>query len=121
MTVFVMERFGHKETIHGETAGKAKYQAWLDSENGYDFPDFLKTIDSCRKNESVNRMKQRRQSSGLRLGDKVVMHTCYEASMEKYRDKVWTVESEPWDLCGSEVVLLEGYRGGFATEYLRKI
>jgi hypothetical protein len=59
--------------------------------------------------------------SGLHKGDKVVMHTCSEASMEKYKDKVWTVASEPWDLCGSEVVLLEGKSGGFATEYLRKV
>lgn len=59
--------------------------------------------------------------SGLHKDDRVVMHTCYEASLDKNKDKVWTVASEPWDLCGSEVVLLEGYRGGFATEYLRKI
>ena len=49
------------------------------------------------------------------------MYACAEASLEKYKDKVWTVRSEPWDLCGSEVVLLEGFRGGFATEYLRKV
>lgn len=67
-------------------------------------------------------MKRRKpKPSGLKPGDKVIMHTCYEASMEKYKDKVWTVDSEPWDLCGSEVVMLGGYRGGFATEYLRKV
>ncbi|MDQ0496351.1 hypothetical protein QOZ95_004541 [Paenibacillus brasilensis] len=48
-------------------------------------------------------------------------HGCYEARKEKYREKVWTVESEPWDLCGSEVVRLEGYGGGFATEYLKRV
>ncbi|MEK5089073.1 hypothetical protein MKY98_19415 [Paenibacillus sp. FSL M8-0228] len=48
------------------------------------------------------------------------MHGSYEARKEKYKDKVWTVESEPWDLCGSEVVRLEGYSGGFATEYLKR-
>ncbi|WP_145413768.1 hypothetical protein [Paenibacillus xylanexedens] len=57
----------------------------------------------------------------LQKGDKVVMHTCYEARQDKYRDKVWTVVSEPWDLCGSEVVNLEGFSGGFATEYLKKV
>lgn len=55
----------------------------------------------------------------LKIGDQVVMHTCYEARKPKYAGKVWTVKSEPWDLCGSEVVILEGYSGGFATEYLR--
>lgn len=59
--------------------------------------------------------------SGLKPGDRVVMHTCLEARNEKYAGKVWTVASEPWDLCGSEVVLLEGFRGGFATEFLRKV
>jgi hypothetical protein len=66
-------------------------------------------------------MRSKPKPSGLHVGDKVVMHTCSEASLDKYRDKVWTVRSEPWDLCGSEVVLLEGKSGGFATEYLRKV
>ncbi|QNR70337.1 hypothetical protein IAQ67_13975 [Paenibacillus peoriae] len=57
----------------------------------------------------------------LKPGERVVMHTCYEAHKEKYKDKVWTVESEPWDLCGSEVVRLEGHSGGFATEYLKRV
>lgn len=49
------------------------------------------------------------------------MHTCYEASKEKYRDKVWTVRSNPWMLCGTEVVLLQDFSGGFSTEFLRKV
>lgn len=55
----------------------------------------------------------------LKAGDKVTMVNCFEA--EKYKDKVWEVRSEPWDLCGSEVVLLKGKSGGFATEFLRKV
>jgi len=65
--------------------------------------------------------KKKIKPSGLKPGDKVVMHTCSEARLDKYKDKVWTVNSEPWDLCGSEVVLLDGFRGGFATEYLKKV
>ncbi|MEK4993224.1 hypothetical protein [Paenibacillus sp. FSL H7-0918] len=61
------------------------------------------------------------KKSGLKPEDQVMMHSCYEARKEKYKDKVWTVKSEPWDLCGSEVVLLEGFSGGFATEYLKKV
>ncbi|MEK5163157.1 hypothetical protein NYE69_12570 [Paenibacillus sp. FSL R5-0527] len=60
------------------------------------------------------------KKSGLKPGNKVIMHTCYEARKEKNAGKVWTVESEPWDVCGAEVVKLEGYSGGFATEYLKK-
>jgi hypothetical protein len=61
------------------------------------------------------------KARGLHEGDKVIMHTCCESRSEKYKDKVLTCASEPWNLCGSEVILLNcGVRGGFATEYLRK-
>ncbi len=63
----------------------------------------------------------KRKKSGLKPGDQVMMHSCYEARKEKYKDKVWTVDSESWDLCGSEVIRLEGYSGGFATEFLKKV
>lgn len=55
----------------------------------------------------------------LKTGEKVIMVNCLEA--EKYKDKIWEVRSEPWDLCGSEVVLLKGKSGGFATEFLKKV
>ena len=55
----------------------------------------------------------------LKPGDRVIMENCLEA--ERYKDKVWEVRSEPWDLCGTEVVLLKGKTGGFATEFLRKV
>lgn len=54
-------------------------------------------------------------------GDKAKMVNCAEARLEKYKDKVWEVDSEPWNLCGSEVVLLRGFRGGFATKCLMKV
>lgn len=54
--------------------------------------------------------------SGLQIGDKVVMHSCIEAVDRE--DKLWTVKSHPWTLSGKEVVLLEGFSGGFATKYL---
>lgn len=68
-------------------------------------------------------MRQRKiKLSGLHEGDKVIMHTCAESALEKYKDKVFTCTSEPWDLCGSEVIKLDGgVKGGFATEYLRKV
>lgn len=61
------------------------------------------------------------KKSGLKPGNQVIMHNCYEARKEANKDKVWTVKSEPWELCGSEVVLLEGKSGGFATEFLKKV
>lgn len=62
-----------------------------------------------------------RKPSGLKEGNKVVMHTCAESRMEKYKDKVFTCTSDPWEMCGSEVIMLDGVRGGFATEFLRKV
>ncbi|KNY24819.1 hypothetical protein [Pseudobacteroides cellulosolvens] len=57
---------------------------------------------------------------GLIVGDQVVMHTCLEA--EKYKNKIWTVRTDPWKLEGhTEVVMLEGYSGCFATEFLTKL
>ncbi len=52
----------------------------------------------------------------MTIGTKVRMVNCLEA--ERYKDKIWTTRSEPWMLCGSKVVLLEGKSGGFATEFL---
>lgn len=55
----------------------------------------------------------------LKPGDKVRMVNCYEA--EKYKDRIWEVRSEPWNCCGSEVVLLKGKAGGFDVNCLKKI
>jgi hypothetical protein len=66
-------------------------------------------------------VKRKFKASGLREGDKVIMHTCAESRSDKYKDKVFTCLSEPWDLCGSEVIMIDGSRGGFATEFLRKV
>lgn len=119
MPAFIIERFGHKETIYGETASKAKYRAWLDCESGYDFPDYLKTIDSCRKDQYASRMQLQRQKPDMMPGDTVVMHTCIEA--KAYKEQEWTVITEPQIMCGTWVVWLEGYSGCFACEYLKVI
>lgn len=61
-------------------------------------------------------------AKNLKPGDQVVMIDCYEARLDKYKDKVLTVRSEPWELGhGEEVVLLEGKSGGFATRFLKKV
>jgi hypothetical protein len=53
----------------------------------------------------------------LKPGDKVTMNNKYYVSKENY-GKVWTVRSEPWVCCGSEIVLLEGKTGGYAVDGL---
>jgi hypothetical protein len=55
----------------------------------------------------------------LKIGDLVKMVNCLEAEDNKHI--VWTVRSEPWDLCGTEVVLLEGKRRVFDTSKLKLV
>lgn len=52
----------------------------------------------------------------IKIGTKVKMINCLEA--ETHQDKIWTVRSEPWNLCGTMVVKLEGKAGGFAVDCL---
>ncbi|MCI8605146.1 MAG: hypothetical protein HFE79_13560 [Ruminiclostridium sp.] len=53
----------------------------------------------------------------MKIGDKVVMNNKYYVS-KKNKGKVWTVQSEPWECCGTLVVLLEGKSGGYAVDGL---
>lgn len=53
----------------------------------------------------------------MKIGDRVVMNDKYRVS-EINKGKVFVVSSEPWNVCGTECVLLEGYRGGYAVDGL---
>jgi len=53
----------------------------------------------------------------MKIGDRVIMNDRYHVA-DKNRGVVFTVRSEPWSLCGTEVVLLEGRSGGFAVDGL---
>lgn len=53
----------------------------------------------------------------LKVGDKVKMNSKYHVSAEN-REKVWTVRSAPWMVCGQLVVKLEGKAGGYAVDGL---
>jgi hypothetical protein len=54
----------------------------------------------------------------LKMGDKVEMHTCWEA--DYYKGKVWTCTSDEFtSLSGEQVVFLGGFRGYFATKFLK--
>lgn len=53
----------------------------------------------------------------LEIGDKVVMNNKYYVS-EENKGKVWIVRSEPWECCGTLVVLLEGRSSGYAVDGL---
>lgn len=60
-------------------------------------------------------------ASNLKPGEQVVMVNCYEARQEQNKDKMWTVKSEPFKICGTECVMLEGKAGGFATQKLKRV
>lgn len=45
------------------------------------------------------------------------MNDRYRVS-DRYRGMVFTVTSDPWPCGGAEIILLDGYRGGYATDGL---
>lgn len=56
----------------------------------------------------------------FKVGDKVVMHTCLEAT--HYRGKVWGCRTDSFIAkCGDEVVFLEGFSGYFMCSFLRSV
>jgi hypothetical protein len=61
----------------------------------------------------------------LKIGDKVVMHTCGEAEFPKYFGKVWTCKTDEYTtgegLYEQNLVFLEGFSGSFATEFLQLV
>lgn len=56
----------------------------------------------------------------IKIGDKVIMNNKYNVP-EKYKGVIFTVASEPWDLCGTQVFKLHGYAGGYASDGLTKV
>jgi len=83
MNTYAITRHNHTTTAFGKTAGKAKYNAYIESESGYEFGDWLQTIESCRLEHKFrpsdlfgdindfNYMKQRRDIDFAYIGQKV--------------------------------------------------
>jgi hypothetical protein len=83
MNTYAITRYGHTTTAFGKTAGQAKYNAYSDSESGYEFGGWLKTIESCRLQhkfrpsdlfgdiEYFNHMKQQRDIDFAYMGMRV--------------------------------------------------
>lgn len=53
----------------------------------------------------------------MKIGDMVKMNGKYAVS-DNNRDKVFVVRSRPFEICGTECVLLRGYSGRYAVEGL---
>lgn len=58
--------------------------------------------------------------NNIKIGDRVIMNNNYSVS-EKDKGKTWTVRSNPWNCCGTIVVLLEGKSGGYAIDGLNVV
>lgn len=56
----------------------------------------------------------------IKVGDKVAMNSKYYVS-DSNKGKEWVVKSEPFDLCGTKCVMLEGFSGGYALDGLTKV
>lgn len=56
----------------------------------------------------------------IRKGDKVIMNGKYYVS-EKNKDKEFIVTTEPTEVCGTLSVWLEGFRGCYAVDGLKKV
>lgn len=58
----------------------------------------------------------------FKKGDKVLMHTCYEATLEIYKDRIWTCQTDSFLSRGKQdCVFLEGFSGCFSAEFLKNI
>ena len=63
---------------------------------------------------------QENKTKTFKKGDKVVMHTCLEASIPKYNSRVWTCLTDSYlDRGKQEVVFLECFSGCFSVQFLK--
>lgn len=56
----------------------------------------------------------------LKIGDKVIMNDNYHVS-DKNKGVVFEVLSEPWRVCGTDVVRISGRSCGYAVDGLTKV
>jgi hypothetical protein len=63
---------------------------------------------------------QENKTETFKKGDKLVIHTCGEASF--YKGKIWTCQTDSFlDRGKQEVVFLKDFSGYFSTQYLTKV
>ena len=74
---------------------------------------------------TTQKLIDKNRTDTLIKGDKVVMHTCIEATLPNYKDKIWVCETDSYlnkstyeDI---ELVFLKGFSGCFATKFLTLI
>ncbi|UAY56250.1 hypothetical protein [Arachidicoccus terrestris] len=58
----------------------------------------------------------------LKIGDQVIMEGCAESTLPKYKNRIWTCQTDSYiDKCGQEVVFLDGFSGCFLCDYLKPV
>ena len=56
----------------------------------------------------------------IKVGTKVIKNSRYHVPLEK-QGVIYTVSSEPWNLCGTAVVKLSGEAAGYALDGLTPV
>lgn len=65
---------------------------------------------------------QENKTTTFKKGDKVEMFNCYEATLEKNKNKIWICQTDSFlDKGKQDVVFIEGFSGYFFAEYLRNV
>ena len=65
---------------------------------------------------------QENKTETFKKGDTVVMHSCAEADLPKYKEKKWICLTDSYlDRAKQEVVFLEGFSGCFFAQFLQKL
>ncbi|PXW06481.1 hypothetical protein C8D70_12513 [Chryseobacterium sp. CBTAP 102] len=64
---------------------------------------------------------QKTKTETLKKNDRVVMHSCYEATLDEFK-KIWKCSTNSYiDKSGEEVVFLDGFSGCFLVKYLQPV
>lgn len=65
---------------------------------------------------------EKTKTDTFKEGDIVMMHSCYESTLEEYKDIKWTCLTSSYiSKGGDEVVFLDGFSGAFFVKYLQII
>ncbi len=100
---------------------KSIAQFWKENKNTYtvlvDINEWKRLMK--KKIEDQRKRREKKGANVLRKGEKVVMHSCAEAS--HYDGKIWECETDSYDYYGTELVFLKGFSGAFWTKYLQKV
>lgn len=65
---------------------------------------------------------EKTKTDTFKEGDKVVMHSCYESTLDEFKDVKWACLTNSYiGKSGEEVVFLEGFSGSFFVKYLQPI